>query len=126
MLNTITEVVETVKHLSASEQREVLARLWTEQAQRATGEVWQTVRFSEKMRVVAYAPEQENYLAALKLALQTGVLARLENAVDGSYEIYGADRTYYVTMTLAREFAGLLSSWPPEHPPHELHLAGDE
>ena len=53
MSNTIIETVENVRHLSASEQREVLARLWTEQAQRETGEIWQTVKFGEILRFIA-------------------------------------------------------------------------
>jgi len=37
-------------------------------------------------------------------------------------EIYGPDRTYYVTITPAREFAALLSSWSADHPPREVEL----
>ena len=74
--------------------------------------------------LVAYTPEQEAHLPALRAVLETGALARRKNEADGAFEIYGADRTYYVTMTLAREFVGLLSSWPPEQPPREVHLAG--
>lgn len=33
----------------------------------------------------------------------------MENEEDGTYKLYGADRTYFVTMTPAREFAALLS-----------------
>ncbi len=68
------------------------------------------MRFSAALRVVAYAPEQEAYTDALRELLQQGALARLENEADGTYEVYGPDRTYYVTMTPAREFAALLNS----------------
>lgn len=122
---SVIETVETVKHLSAAEKREVLARLWTEQARRQTGEIWRTVRFGEKLRVVAYAAEQEAYVEDLRAILQSGALARIENEKDGTYEIYGANRTFYVTMTIQREFVALLSSWSPENPPRELNLEGE-
>ncbi len=125
MSNTVTETVENVRHLSASQQREVLARLWTEQAQRETGEIWQTVRFSENLRVAAYAEEQQQYVEALREILQKGALARMENKSDGTFEIYGAKRTFYVTMTIEREFVGLLSSWSIENPPQEINLEGE-
>lgn len=84
-----------------------------------------SVRFSESARVVTYAPEQEPHLDALRAVLRQGVLARMENREDGTYELYGADRTYYVTMTPAREFAALLSSWTPDAPPREINLPDD-
>lgn len=118
----VKEVVEAARHLTAAEQREVLARLWPEQAARSGDKVWLSVRFSDALRVVAYAPEQESYISALRELLQQGALARLENETDGTYEVYGPDRTYYVTMTPAREFAALLSSWSPDHPPREVSL----
>src|SRR5205085_2589536 len=118
----VMEVVEAARHLTPAEQREVLARLWPEQAARSGDKTWLSVRFSAALRVVAYAPEQESYVSALRELLQHGALARLENEADGTYEVYGPDRTYYVTMTPAREFAALLSSWSPEHPPHEVSL----
>jgi hypothetical protein len=71
----------------------------------------------QRSRVVAYATEQEAHLDKLRELLLHGVLARRENNADGTYELYGPDRTYYVTMTPARESAALLSSWPPERPP---------
>lgn len=121
-MSTVIETFETVRHLSASEKREVLARLWTEQARRETGEVWQTVRFGENLRVVAYTEEQEKYIEILCEILQNGALARLENKDDGTFEIYGAKRTFYVTMTIERKFVGLLSSWSIENPPLEIDL----
>ena len=50
------------------------------------------------------------------------MLARLENEAEGTFELYGANRTFYVTMTIEREFAGLLSSWLPENPPREIKI----
>jgi hypothetical protein len=111
-----------VRHLSAAERREVLARLWPEQALTQGNTVWTTVRFGEGLRVAAYAPGQEKYVEDLRELLLGGALARRESEADGTYEIYGPDRTYYVTMTPAREFAALLSSWAPERPPHEVNL----
>lgn len=124
-MSTVIETFETVRHLSASQQREVLARLWSEQARRETGEVWQTVRFGKNLLVVAYAEEQEKYIENLREILQNGALARLENKDDGTFEIYGAKRTFYVTMTIEREFVGLLSSWSIENPPLEIDLESE-
>lgn len=122
MSTNVTHVVEAARQLTLAEQREVLARLFSEQTAHDGSTVWMSVRFSESARVVAYAPEQESYLGSLRVALQQGVLARMENREDGTYELYGADRTYYVTMTPAREFAALLSSWLPDAPPREINL----
>jgi len=124
MNNSVSKFVETVRHFSSAEQREVLARLWTEQAGRNANETWKTVKFGENLRVTAYEPAQEPYLEELREALQNGVLARLENQEEGTFEIYAANRTFYVTLTVEREFAGLLSSWLPENPPREINLEG--
>ncbi len=62
--------------------------------------------------------EQEPHLEGLRQLLLRGALARRESEADGIYEIC----TYYVTMTRAREFTALLSSWLPDHPPHEVHV----
>jgi hypothetical protein len=118
----VTEIVEAARHLTPAEQREVLARLWPDQAIRSGGTVWMSVQFSDALRVVAYAQEQEPYVNALNDLLQRGALARRESETDGTYEVYGPDRTYYVTMTPAREFAALLSSWSPDRPPREVIL----
>lgn len=125
MSTNVTHVVEAARQLTLAEQREVLARLFPEQTAHDGSTVWMSVRFSEGARVVAHAPEQESYLNALRDVLRQGVLARMENKEDGTYELYGADRTYYVTMTPAREFAALLSSWPPDTPPREINLPDD-
>lgn len=119
-MNTVTELVETVRHLTLAEQREILARLWTEQAKRNANGTWKTIKFSENLKVVAYESSQESYVEGLRHELQEGVLARLENETEGTFEIYGKDRTFYVTMTLSREFVGLLDSWLPETPPKEI------
>ena len=124
MNNNISKFVETIRHFSSAEQREVLARLWTEQTQIGVNETWKTVKFSEKLRVTTYDLKQKQYLDELREALRNGVLARLENQDEGTFEIYGANRTFYVTMTVEREFAGLLSSWLPENPPREINLEG--
>lgn len=126
MSNTVIETVETVRHLSAPEQREVLARLWAEQAHRETGEIWQTVRFGDNLRVEVYAEEQKQYVETLREILQNGALARMENETEGTFEIYGARRTFYVTMTIKREFVGLLSSWSVENPPREINLEEED
>lgn len=116
------EIIRSARQLSSAEKREVLARLWLEQEARDGRDVWVSVRFSDAMRVVAYTEEQESHLDSLRNLLRQGALARLEHEADGTYEIYGSDRTYYVTMTPAREFAALLSSWPPDQPPREISL----
>ncbi len=122
MATNLSEVVDTVRHLSPAEQREVLARLWPEQALAQANTVWTSVRFSDRLRVIAYTPEQEPYVDSLRMLLLRGALTRRESEADGTYEIYGPDRTFYVTMTPAREFAALLSSWLPDHPPREVEL----
>jgi len=122
MSTEVMEVITAAKHLTPAEQREVLARLWPLVAGGSGREVWMSVRFSGAARVIAYAPEQEVYVEALGDLLRHGALARLENEADGTYEVYGPDRTYYVTMTPAREFAALLSSWTPNQPPREANL----
>ena len=124
MNTNVSKFVETIRHFSSAEQREVLARLWTEQAKIGVNETWKTVKFSENLRVITYDAEQQPHLDELREALQNGVLARLENQSNGTFEIYGANRTFYVTLTVEREFAGLLSSWLPENPPREINLEG--
>ena len=114
--------IQTAKQLTAPEKREVLARLLAEQTENEIGTVWKSVRFGESLRVVAYAPEQERFLEELKQLLQNSALARLENQADGTFEIYGEKRTFYVTMSEKREFVGLLSSWLPTAPPKEIDL----
>lgn len=124
MSSIVSEVVEKVRQFSSAEKREVLARLWTEQANQNANEIWKTVKFGENLRVTAYDSGQKPYLQDLREALTNGVLARLENEAEGTYEIYGANRTFYVTMTIEREFAALLSSWSPENPPREIKIEG--
>lgn len=125
MNSTISEFVETIRHFSSAEQREVLARLWTEQTRIGSSETWKTIKFSENLRVTAYDAKQQPYLDELRETLRTGVLARVENQDEGTFEIYGANRTFYVTLTIEREFVGLLSSWLPENPPREINLEGE-
>lgn len=122
MTTKLKEVVETVRRLTPAEQREILARLWPEQALKQGNTVWTSIHFGEGLQVVAYAIEQEPYLEGLRQLLLRGALARRENEADGVYEVYGPDRTYYITMNQAREFAALLSSWAPEQPPREINL----
>ena len=114
--------IQTAKQLTAPEKREVLARLLAEQTENEVGMIWKSVRFGKNLRVVAYAPEQEQFVLELKELLQIGALARLENQADGTFEIYGEERTFYVTMSEKREFVGLLSSWLPTYPPKEVNL----
>lgn len=120
------EVVESARRLTPAEKREVLARLWPDQAAINGQDVWVSVRFSDALRVVAYSPEQEAHVCALGDLLRQGALARLENEADGTYEVYGPDRTYYVTMTPAKEFAAILSSWQPDQPPREFSIPDDQ
>lgn len=118
----IVSTVNTIHKMSASEQREILGRLWSRQIDKKSNDVWRSIRFGDSLRVVAYSPEQEQYIGQVSNLLQQGTMARLENESDGTYEIYGSNRTYYVTMTPHREFAALLSSWELNNPPHEINL----
>jgi dephospho-CoA kinase len=122
----VMEVVETARHLTLAEQREILARLWPEEEARSGDKLWKSIKFSNAMRVVSYSPEQERYIGDLRDLLLHGALARVENERDGTYEVYGPNRTFYVTMTPAREFAALLSSWLPDQAPREVHLQDAE
>ena len=88
--------------------------------------MWVSVRFSDALRVTAYTPEQERYIGELRKLLLQGALARLEDESDGTYEVYGPDRTYLITMTPARQFAAILSSWEPDHAPREVVLQDAE
>lgn len=114
--------LETARQLTAPEKREVLARLLAEQADDEIGLIWKSVRYGSNLRVVAYASDQEKYVVELKELLQRGALARLENQADGTFEIYGEDRTFYVTMSEKRAFVALLGSWEPTNPPKEINL----
>jgi dephospho-CoA kinase len=120
----VLAVIEIIRRLTPAEQREVSARLWSEP--RGGERVLETVRFDNTLRVVAYAPEQERYIGELRELLLRGAPARLENESDGNYEVYGPSRTYYVTMTPARQFAALLSSWTLDSAPREVSLQGAE
>lgn len=120
--HNILGVIETVRRLTPAEQREVLARLWPEQAARSGDKAWVSIRFGDGLRVTAYEPDQEQYIGALRDLLQQGALARLEDENDGTYEVYAPNRTYLVTMTPARQFAAILSSWEPDHAPREVVL----
>lgn len=118
----IASTIHTIYKMSPAEQREILGRLWSGQANKKSNDVWKSIHFGNSLRVVAYSPEQEKYIEQLRDLLQKGTIARLENENDGTYEIYGPDRTFYVTMTPSREFAGLLSSWELNKPPNEVVL----
>lgn len=118
IVDTVTEIYQ----MSLPEQREILGRLWSKQINDKSNGIWISVRFGDSMRVVAYSPEQEKYLASLRDLLHQGTMARLESESDGTYEIYGSDRTYFVTMTPKREFAAVLTSWELSHPPQEITI----
>ena len=117
-------IINTAQRLTASERREVFSRLLAEQTEAEVGTVWKTVRFGENLRVVAYAREQESFIESLRELLQGGALIRLENQADGTCEVYGTDRTFYVTLSERREFAGLLSSWRADAAPREINVEG--
>jgi hypothetical protein len=119
-------LLRTTRRLTASERREVLARLVAEQTESEVGTIWKSVRFGENLRVVAHAAEQEKFVDILSETLRRGALARVENLSDGTFEIYGADRTFYVTMSENREFVALLSSWSANNPPREIDITEDE
>lgn len=125
MLANLHEFIAAAQRLTAAEQREVLARLFPANSVHDGASIWRSVRYSEQARVVAYAPEQEQYLDAVRHALQHGVLTRIDSAMDGTYELYTPERTYHVVLTPEREFAALLSSWTPDSPPREITLLDD-
>lgn len=114
--------METAQRLTPPEKREVLARLLAEQANEEIGTIWKSIRFVNNLRVVAYNSEQEKFVNELTQLLQKGALARLENQSDGTFEIYGEERTFYVTMSEKKEFVALLSSWLSTNPPKDIDL----
>ena len=114
--------LQAAQQLTAPERREVISRLLAEQTENEIGVVWKSVRFGDDLRVVSYTPEQESFLPELKRLLRQGTLVRIENQADGTCEIYGENRTYYVTMSEKRKFIALLSSWLPSEPPKEINL----
>jgi hypothetical protein len=115
-------IINTAQRLTASERREVISRLLAAQTETEVGTIWKTVRFGGKLRVVAYTPEQESFIESLRELLQGGALVRLENQTEGTCEVYGTDRTFYVTMSEKREFVGLLSSWSSDAAPREINV----
>jgi hypothetical protein len=112
----------STQHLTVPERREVLSRLLAEQTQHEVGTVWKSIRFSANLRVISQTPEQEMFIEELQQLLLKGALVRVENQSEGTYEIFGINRTFYVTMSEKREFVGLLSSWLPENPPVEVEI----
>jgi hypothetical protein len=122
-MQAITEsIFNQTQQLAPSEKREILSRLLANQSQNEVGTIWKSVRFSEKLRVTAQSSSQEKYVIELHNLLQKGALVRLENQSEGTCEVYGIDRTFYVTMSEKREFVGLLSSWLPENSPIEINV----
>jgi hypothetical protein len=115
-------IFNQTQQLAPSERREILSRLLATQSETEVGTIWKSVRFSEKLRVVAQSATQEVFVDDLRKLLQTGALVRLENQSEGTCEVYGVSRTFYVTMSENREFVGLLSSWLPENPPVEINV----
>lgn len=117
------DFISETQNLTVSERREVISRLLAEQSKNEVGLTWKTVKFSKNLRIVAYATEQNQYLDELRNLLQKGTLIRIENQADGNCEVYGTERTYYVTLSEKREFVGLLSSWKVENSPQEIEIA---
>ena len=112
-----------VRQLTPDEQRELVARLWPELEGLGTDRSrWSYVKVSGNLRVISFSSDQEPYLDEIRDLLQHGVLARLESAEDGYYELYGPTRTYYVALSFPNRFAGVLQSWPPDHPPRTVIL----
>lgn len=123
MIMISVDFISETQNLTVSERREVISRLLAEQSKNEVGLTWKTVKFSKNLRIVAYATEQNQYLDELRNLLQKGTLIRIENQADGNCEVYGTERTYYVTLSEKREFVGLLSSWKVENSPQEIEIA---
>jgi hypothetical protein len=120
---SVRDAIEVVQQLTPDEQRELVARLWPEPEELGTERSrWSYLKLDGPWRVVSFSPDQEPYLDEVRDLLQHGVLARLDSAEDGYYELYGPTRTYYVAVSLTHQFAGLLQSWPPDHPPRLVSL----
>lgn len=115
-------IISRVQKLTLSERREIISRLLAAQTAEV-GTIWKTVRFGATLRVVAYAIEHECFVESLRKLLQDGALVRIENEAEGTCEVYGSDRTFYVTMSEKREFVGLLSSWTLDAAPREINVA---
>jgi hypothetical protein len=124
---SVIEAMNLVRQLTPDEQRELLARLWPKPEELGTDRSpWCYVKLGDSLRVASFSADQESYLDEVRDLLQRGVLARLDSPDDGYYELYGPTRTYYVALSLAKQFAGILQSWPPDHPPRNVTLDDSE
>ncbi len=122
-MEVVTEsIFNQTQQLAPAERREILSRLLANQSENEVGTIWKSIKFSEKLRVVAQSQSQEKYVDELRNLLQKGALIRLENQSEGTCEVFGIDRTFYITISEKRQFAGLLSSWLPEKPPIEINV----
>lgn len=120
---SVTELIEGIRRLPLQAQREVLARVWPEPTAVGRGaSEWRFLPMSEQVQVNSLTPGQEPFVEELRQLVRRGVLARLDSAEDGNYELYGPDRTYYVTLGERREIVGLLDSWTPDRPPRVVVL----
>jgi len=118
---SVTQLIGTLRQLSPAQRREVLARLWPDQQPGS----WQFLRFHNPT-VKSFSDTQNPYVDDLRRLLRAGAFARLVHPEDGDYELYGETRTYYATLIPKEEFAGLLSSWPPDQPPIKVVLEDDD
>lgn len=118
----IESAINSLANLPLPQQREIVARLLARQSSFETETTWRILRFDQNLRVAAYAPAQQLFAAELRELLQRGALARIENAADGNWEIYGETRTFYATISERRAFVGLLDSWQLNQPPREIEL----
>lgn len=122
--SNVRTLLEEVHELTLPEQREILAQLLSDQAEHASEFILKNVKFGDEMRIVAYAEEQKPYIKELQDLLKEGTMALLEDESEGTYQVFGASRIFYVTMTPKREFAAILSSWSSGKPPKEFILSG--
>jgi dephospho-CoA kinase len=121
-VSRVEHLVKRIQSLSVFEKQKVLASILADQTSRRGDMIFRTVRFGDRMKVVAYTPDQERYIPNLKSVLREGTVAMLENEAEGTYEVFDQQRIYYVTMTPSREFAAILSSWRPDSPPRQFSV----
>jgi hypothetical protein len=83
------------------------------------------IRMSPQVQVDSFEEDQRQYCDLVRQLLMEGVLGRLESSEDHYYEIYGPNRTFFVTLFREPESVSILDSWPADAPPRTVILTGE-
>jgi hypothetical protein len=83
------------------------------------------IRMSPQVKVDSFEEDQRPYCELVRQLLIEGVLGRLESPEDHYYEIYGPNRTFFVTLFREPESVSILDSWPADAPPRTVVFSGE-